>query len=654
MPEAYLKALAAYKGNDKDLVTNWIANAKNNADRRAEQRLDPGRPQATLRDVLFLERSRSGARAGGGRRPGGAALGDRRTMRPYDGALGYNYLHWLISASGADLQNERFVGADGKLVPPPEALLYKLLRVASARRADRRQPVPGHRACGRTCSPAAPAMPPTANISGPSLMPAHYTMLDTAKMGLTTVSQTAGDYLLAQARSPTAILQKPPEAAPLAALTDALRVLADLPTARLERLFAEHVDTVLLPPRCLADGLLRAAARQRAAVAAARRPARTWAPTAGSRTSGRRRRDSRSRPNRFPRRCTSPSTGRSSTYTDNGGFVHAPSLPHAVTAAVLRNAYLTHAEPAVADRMAVNLSSARVRTALRYIEGLQNGQELAALLGYQLERGLHEGHPGVELDRFIYPLARTLPADLEEADRRAGRQSGRSHRSAQRDQRLRPARLREGQVLSLRARGAADRPAGIRRQRSRARRSSRRSTGCATRMDAIADLLLAESVHQVVQGNYARARGAIQALTDGELPPIPDVIQTPRTGKSLTHRVALCLAPGATAGWHATLTPRARANAALNHWLAAVLPAPGAIHWQVKQGTAVPVFVSLATPRPRAARRRAHERRARWATSPARSNGCSPTTTATPTRSATTSSPSPSARPIRRFPTRRR
>src|SRR6185503_7805917 len=95
----------------------------------------------------------------------------------------------------------------------------------------------------------------------------------------------------------------------------------------------------------------------------------------------------------------------------------------------------------------------------------------------------------------------------------------------------------------------------------------------ANSMDAVADLLLAESVHQVVQGNYARARGALQALTDGELPPIPDVVQTPRNGKSLTHRVALFLDPAATAGWQATLTPRAAANAPLNHWLATILPA---------------------------------------------------------------------------------
>jgi hypothetical protein len=106
-------------------------------------------------------------------------------------------------------------------------------------------------------------------------------------------------------------------------------------------------------------------------------------------------------------------------------------------------------------------------------------------------------------------------------------------------------------------------------------------------------LLLAESVHQVAQGNYARARGAIQALTDGELPPLPDVIQTPRMGKSLTHRVALFLKPAATAGWNATLTPRAAANAPLNHWLTTVLPPPADIQWVIKLGTNAPEHLTV-------------------------------------------------------------
>ena len=47
--------------------------------------------------------------------------------------------------------------------------------------------------------------------------------------------------------------------------------------------------------------------------------------------------------------------------------------------------------------------------------------------------------------------------------------------------------------------------------------------------DALADLALAESVHQVVQGNYDRAAATMDAYSRGNFPPIPDVVQTPRT-----------------------------------------------------------------------------------------------------------------------------
>ena len=50
---------------------------------------------------------------------------------------------------------------------------------------------------------------------------------------------------------------------------------------------------------------------------------------------------------------------------------------------------------------AVNLSSKRMRAAVALTQGVRSGQPIAALLGYQLERGLHEDHPGVELDAFI-------------------------------------------------------------------------------------------------------------------------------------------------------------------------------------------------------------------------------------------------------------
>ena len=91
------------------------------------------------------------------------------------------------------------------------------------------------------------------------------------------------------------------------------------------------------------------------------------------------------------------------TDNTNGGYIHAPSTNHAVTAAVLRNGYLANASESNPGSLAVNLSSERVRKALSIIEGMRSGQSLAALLGYQLERGIHDRHD-VVIDEFIFDL----------------------------------------------------------------------------------------------------------------------------------------------------------------------------------------------------------------------------------------------------------
>ena len=96
-------------------------------------------------------------------------------------------------------------------------------------------------------------------------------------------------------------------------------------------------------------------------------------------------------------------------------------------------------------------------------------------------------------------------------------------------------------------------------------------------MDALGDLMLAESVHQVVGGNYDRARSVLQALGEGEVPPIPDVAETPRSGRLLVQRIAVHFPDGP--GWtgNPPTTPRAAAAPRLNHWLTLQLPAPASI-----------------------------------------------------------------------------
>jgi hypothetical protein len=104
----------------------------------------------------------------------------------------------------------------------------------------------------------------------------------------------------------------------------------------------------------------------------------------------------------------------------NKGYIHAPSLGQAATAAVLRSGHLAHRREADSP-FAIDLSSRRTRLALDLLDGIRQGQPLGALLGYRFERGLHEGHPGLELDRFTAILRALAPLDdstQAEAERR--------------------------------------------------------------------------------------------------------------------------------------------------------------------------------------------------------------------------------------------
>ncbi|MFQ6026491.1 MAG: hypothetical protein ACE5Q6_03130, partial [Dehalococcoidia bacterium] len=92
----------------------------------------------------------------------------------------------------------------------------------------------------------------------------------------------------------------------------------------------------------------------------------------------------------------------------NLGYIHAPSLNHAVTAAVLRNGYLSNATPQNPESLSINLTSERVRTAMGIIQGIRNGQSLAALLGYHFERGLHD-QDNLFLDSLIFELRIQFP-----------------------------------------------------------------------------------------------------------------------------------------------------------------------------------------------------------------------------------------------------
>ncbi|MCP5053319.1 MAG: hypothetical protein GY940_39510 [bacterium] len=251
----------------------------------------------------------------------------------------------------------------------------------------------------------------------------------------------------------------------------------------------------------------------------------------------------------------------------NGGYLHAPSLNHAVTAAVLRNGYISKKHP---ESFSINLSSERVRQALLMIEGIRSGQSLAALLGYKLERGMHDRHD-TEVDEFIYDLRKAFPLV-------SNRLSLTKEKNIDKIRKIEARNVVDGLALVNHVQrtgkknypfGRQDLPSAGQAQRDSIDEEVARLLDI---NDAVSDLAIAEGVHQVVQGNYDRAAATLDAYGKGNFPPTPDVIKTPRSGVNLTHRAGLHFGYGSAPDNPANTTPRSKAEPAVNHWLSGLLP----------------------------------------------------------------------------------
>ena len=251
-------------------------------------------------------------------------------------------------------------------------------------------------------------------------------------------------------------------------------------------------------------------------------------------------------------------------------YIHAPSMNHAATAAVLRAGYDSHG---ASGPLSVNLVSSRVRKADWLAAGIRSGQTLAALLGYRFERGLHEAN----LDGLIAGLRTAHPLPLPAGpDADANGQSALEAIAARNvvDGRY----LSENKASVLQELGLDQNP-----DSPTAITVSGLLDDLADVVDAFGDLLLAESVHHLVAGNPLRA--GMTADTAGRGDPVPDrfdVTLTPRTSRPLTWQLGALLPADYTSsatGWQTTTRPRAAAEPHVDAWVAGMLG--NASSWRV-------------------------------------------------------------------------
>lgn len=269
------------------------------------------------------------------------------------------------------------------------------------------------------------------------------------------------------------------------------------------------------------------------------------------------------------------------------GFVHAPSLAQAATAGILRSAYLSHNADAAGDgAFAIDLTSGRVRSALHLLDGVRQGQPLGGLLGYRCERAVHEA----ELDRFILSLRKIAPLTQGKlTDRGETVAPGALERLAAGNvlDGIELAEKYQGKVTGwgpLQIRKALDeRPTDnpylvgkwdpLTDDEWRQIDAAIRDMDAA--LDATADVLMAESVHQLVAGNTARASAALDAASSGDSrQPEPEFVQTPVDGMPFTYRI-LAVA-GDAAPWN-VVRPRSAAEPRLETWAAQRLGDPSTI-----------------------------------------------------------------------------
>ncbi|MFE5942796.1 hypothetical protein [Streptomyces sp. NPDC056480] len=259
------------------------------------------------------------------------------------------------------------------------------------------------------------------------------------------------------------------------------------------------------------------------------------------------------------------------------GFIHAPSLHHAATAAVLRSGFLAHRDAGSPDAaeatspLAVDLTSRRARTARWLLGGVRRGQSLGTLLGYRFERALHDA--GLDVQKA--PFRRAFPAPVAHEPTAGEPEPELWQRSAEA---IAAGNVVDGIALARAVTaGTVDTVLAGRGLPPADPRVRPALDDLVDALDAVSDLLLAESVHQLVGGNPLRAGLSADSLGAGRhVPDRFDFLRTPQRGRAVTHRIAAVLPPASSrpAGWgtdpFSALEPRVDA------WVAHLLgPAAG-------------------------------------------------------------------------------
>ena len=305
---------------------------------------------------------------------------------------------------------------------------------------------------------------------------------------------------------------------------ESIKLISNIPTAKLERAFIEHLD--LFTYRL--DAWKQSLVNNRLFSMRKENPLGTYVGAFGWVEDLRPKNSLDVLPNKDYPEGYDPEDIKLYRDEKNEGYIHAPSINHGVASAVLKSAYASIADSNNDSLFAVNLSSQRVRKALAIFEGIRGGQTMAEVLGYQFERSLHDYYFGIELEQYLYEIREKFPLQNNLPENGP-------------TQTVKPRNSVDG--LALIQSGTPLSGITIPANNTDPNRSKHQDAllelidDVKSTFDAVKDLAISDGIYSAAMGNMENPSAMMNALSEGAAPPDPQIINTPRDGYRLTNKI---------------------------------------------------------------------------------------------------------------------
>ncbi|MFK7786199.1 MAG: hypothetical protein AB8B56_13855, partial [Crocinitomicaceae bacterium] len=260
--------------------------------------------------------------------------------------------------------------------------------------------------------------------------------------------------------------------------------------------------------------------------------------------------------------------------SDPQGYIHAPSIDQAKVSAIVRTGFSdimkemlkdSTTQQALSD-LSIDITSKRILTSLSMIDGLNNGQDIRALLGFQFERGLSEQG----LAKYILGF-RDKFGTISSISSKGSEDDYKANNTV------------DGKALVEAYQAKSDWASEIKFESTKDENTINDVLAeIDDSLDGFSDLMHVESLYQMIKSDYSGLAALLKSLNNFERIPEPEFIKTHVHALKHENRVAVMFSANGNRSVWGNFTYKSVLNPWINEWIGNLLPSPESILVHVK------------------------------------------------------------------------